>query len=168
MVERDEMSGKNSVGIAAVTHLQNKSEMRSELFNLLDQMKVRNNIKITPKADVMVKPNICLVCGYETGATVDPFIIKCLVDWLLQNYDIKTITIGEADATELNVDVAFKVLGWEDTFNHYTSVNSLGLLIEKVGLDAVFVCIPNFLHYNAAKDALEHDLPVFTMKGDGC
>ena len=127
IVERDEMSGKNVVGIAKVTHLPNKSEMRNELFNLLDQMKARNNIKITPKADVMVKPNICLVRGYETGATVDPFIIKCLVDWLLQNYDIETITIGEADATELNVDVAFKVLGWEDTFNHYTNVRLLNL-----------------------------------------
>ena len=49
----------------------------------------------------MIKPNICLVRGYETGVGVDPFIVKCLVDWLLQNYEIEEITIGEADATEL-------------------------------------------------------------------
>ncbi len=121
------MTEKNIVGIAKVKHPQNKPEIKSALYNLLAQMKTRNKIKITPKANIMVKPNICLVKGYETGATVDPFVVKCLVDWLLQNYDIETITIGEADATELNVEVAFKVLGWEDTFNQYPNVKLLNL-----------------------------------------
>ncbi len=111
------MKEKNIVGIAKVKHPQNKSEIKSALFDLLNQIKQRDNVKIPQKADVMIKPNICLVRGYETGVSVDPFIIKCLIDWLLQNYDVKTITIGEADATELNVEVAFKVLGWEDSFN---------------------------------------------------
>jgi uncharacterized protein (DUF362 family) len=123
----DKMTKKNIVGIAKVKHFQNKSEIESIFFNLLNQMKKVGEIKIPPKADVMIKPNICLVKGYETGATVDPFVVKCLVEWLVQNYDIKTITIGEADATELNVDVAFKVLGWEDTFSQYLDVRLLNL-----------------------------------------
>lgn len=121
------MKGKNIVGLAKIKHPQNKSEIESTLFNLLDQMKKRNEINIPKKANIMIKPNICLVRGYETGATVDPFIVKCLVDWLIQNYDIETITIGEADATQLNIDIAFKVLGWEDTFNHYPNVRLLNL-----------------------------------------
>ena len=121
------MIEKNIVGIAKVRHPQNKSEIESTLFSLLNQMKKRGKIKIPSKADVMIKPNICLVKGYETGATVDPFVVKSLVDWLLQNYDIETITIGEADATELNVDVAFKVLGWEDIFDQYSNVQLLNL-----------------------------------------
>ena len=121
------MPEKNIVGIAKVKHLKNESAIESALFNLLDQMKKRGKIKIPQKANVMIKPNICLVRGYETGVSVDPFIVKCLVDWLLQNYDIETITIGEADATELNVEVAFKVLGWEDTFNRYPNVKLLNL-----------------------------------------
>jgi uncharacterized protein (DUF362 family) len=121
------MKEKNTVGIAKVKHFQNKSEIKGALFNLLTQMKKRGEIKIPPKANIMIKPNICLVRGYETGATVDPFVVKCLVDWLLQNYDIKNITIGEADATELNVNVAFKVLGWEATFNQYSNVQLLNL-----------------------------------------
>jgi len=121
------MIEKNIVGIAKVNHPQNKSEIESALFNLLTQMKQRGKIKIPPKASIMIKPNICLVRGYETGTTVDPFIVKSLVDWLLQNYNIETITIGEADATELNVEVAFKVLGWEDAFNHYSNVRRLNL-----------------------------------------
>ena len=130
------MTEINIVGIAKVKHLRNELEIKDALFNLLDQMKTRNKIKIPPKANIMIKPNICLVKGYETGVSVDPFVIKCLVDWLLQNYDIKTITIGEADATELNVEVAFKVLGWEDTFNQYPNVRLLNLTKdERVEVD---------------------------------
>ena len=123
----NKMVRKSNVGIVRVENPQNKSEIRNALFNLLDQMKERGEIKIPQKADIMIKPNICLVRGYETGATVDPFVVKCLIDWLLQNYNIKAITIGEADATELNIEVAFKVLGWEDTFNQYSNVRLLNL-----------------------------------------
>jgi uncharacterized protein (DUF362 family) len=121
------MTEKNIVGIAKVKHPQNKSEIESALFNLLDQMKEKGKIKIPKKADVMIKPNIYMVRGYETGVSVDPFIVKCLVDWLLKNYDIETITIGEADATGLSVEVAFKVLGCEDVFNQYSNVRLLNL-----------------------------------------
>ena len=121
------MAKKSIIGIAKVTQLQNKSEIKSKLFDLLNQMKMRDEIKIPPTASVIIKPNICLVKGYETGATVDPFIIKCLVDWLLQNYNIKVINIGESDATALNVDVAFKVLGWDNTFKEYPNVCLLNL-----------------------------------------
>ena len=72
------MEEKNIVGIAKVTHPQNKSEIESALFNLLDQMKERNKIKIPPKADVMIKPNICLVKSYETGVSVDPLLLNVL------------------------------------------------------------------------------------------
>jgi uncharacterized protein (DUF362 family) len=135
------MTKKNIVGIAKVKHPQNNSEIRSALFNLLNQMKQRDKIKIPPKANVMIKPNICLVRGYETGVSVDPFIVKCLIDWLLQNYDIEAITIGEADATELNVEVAFKVLGWEDTFNQYPNVKLLNLTKDEyidINLDGLY------------------------------
>lgn len=137
---------KNFVGITKVKHLQNKSEIRAALFNLLDLMKERTKIKIPQKADIMVKPNICHLSDYETGVTVDPFIVKCLVDWLLQNYDIETITIGEADTTELNVDAAFKVLGWEDTFNQYPTVKLLNLTKDE------YVAVnPNGLHFKNLK-----------------
>ena len=76
---------KNIVGIARVKHPQNKSEIESTLFNLLDERKERNKIKIPSNANVMTKPNICLVRGYETGVSVDPFIVKYLVERLSQN-----------------------------------------------------------------------------------
>jgi uncharacterized protein (DUF362 family) len=167
------MAEKNIVGIAKVKHPQNKSEIESVLFNLLDQMNERGKIKITPKANIMIKPNIGLVRGYETGATVDPFVVKCLVDWLLQNYDIETITIGEADATELNVYVAFKVLGWEDTFNQYSNVRLLNLTKDElvdINLNGLY-----FKNLKMSKSYMESDflisvakLKTHTMTGITC
>ena len=156
------MPEKNIVGIAKVKHPQNKSEIESALFNLLDQMKERNKIKIPPKADVMIKPNICLVKSYETGVSVDPFIVKCLVDGLLQNYDIETITIGEADATELNVEVAFKVLDWEDTFNQYPNVKLLNLTKDEyvdIDLNGLY-----FKKIKMSKSYMESDFLISVAK----
>ena len=167
------MTEINIIGIAKVQHLQNKSEIKSALVNLLNQMKDRGKINIPPKANVMIKPNICLVKGCETGATVDPFIVKSLVDWLLQNYDIRTITIGEADATELNVNVAFKVLGWEDAFNLYSNVRLLNLTKDEyvdVDLDGSY-----FKNFKMSKSYMESDflisvgkLKTHTMTGITC
>ena len=80
------MPEKNIVGIAKVEHTQNKSEIRNQLFNLLGLRKEKSKIKIPTKANIMIKPNICLVSGYVTGVSVDPCIVKCLVDWLSQNW----------------------------------------------------------------------------------
>ena len=40
-------------------------------------------------------------------------------------------------------------------------------MYENADLDAVFVCLPNFLHYDAVKSAMEHNLHVFCEKPMG-
>jgi UDP-N-acetylglucosamine 3-dehydrogenase len=40
-------------------------------------------------------------------------------------------------------------------------------MYEDSDLNAVFICLPNFLHYDAVKSALEHDLHVFCEKPMG-
>ena len=40
-------------------------------------------------------------------------------------------------------------------------------MYDDTDLDAVFVCLPNFLHYEAVKSALEYDLHVFCEKPMG-
>jgi len=40
-------------------------------------------------------------------------------------------------------------------------------MFDNSDLDAVFVCLPNFLHFEAVKSALEHDLHVFCEKPMG-
>ena len=136
------MNEKSVVGIAKVKNLRDKSEIKNALFNLLDQMRARNKLKIKAKANIMIKPNICFVKGYETGTTVDPFLVKCLVEWLLKTYDIESIIIGEADATILKVDVAFKVLGWEEAFRQYQNIHLLNLTKDKsvnVDIDGLYL-----------------------------
>lgn len=121
------MNEGNIVGIVKISKLQNKEEIKNCLENILNTLKEKNKVNIPINSNVMIKPNICLVKGYETGATVDPYIVKCLVDWILKNYKVKSIIIGEADATQLNIDLAFKVLGWEETFAGYQNVKLLNL-----------------------------------------
>lgn len=121
------MVKKTYVGVKKVNDLRDRSGAEKALTYLLDEIKARGTMNIPDNARVMIKPNVCLVKGCETGATVDPFVVKCLVDWLLANYRIDEIAIGEADATQLNIDVAFKVLGWEETFQSYPKVRLLNL-----------------------------------------
>lgn len=59
---------------------------------------------------------------------------------------------GEEFAKKLNIS---KVYG------DYTE------MYEDSDLNAVFICLPNFLHYDAVKSALEHDLHVFCEKPMG-
>jgi predicted dehydrogenase len=40
-------------------------------------------------------------------------------------------------------------------------------MYDNASLDAVFICLPNFLHFDAVKSALEHDLHVFCEKPMG-
>jgi uncharacterized protein (DUF362 family) len=123
---------KSIVGITKLKKLQNKFEIRNSIFNLLNEIKDKSNLKIPPNSNIMIKPNICLVRSCYSGVTVDPFIVKCLVDWLLKNYNIKMIYIGEADATQLNIDIGFKILGWEETFSEYKNVKLINLTNDEL------------------------------------
>jgi len=158
----EEKNEKKVVGISKVGQLQNKSEIKCVLFDMLDQMKAKVEIKIPSKAKIMIKPNICYVKGHETGATADPYIVKCLIEWLLQNYDIETITIGEANATSLNADIAFKVLGWEDMFKSFNNVRLLNLTKDEyknIQLDGLY-----FRRLNMSKTYMESDFLISVAK----
>lgn len=115
------------VGLNRIENIQDSARIRAALGTLLDDMKRRSAFSIPQDAHILIKPNICSIKGFETGATVDPFIVQCLVDWLLQNYSIKRIMIGETDATDLNLNVALKILGWEKTFAGYPNVELVNM-----------------------------------------
>jgi len=150
------------VVIAKIEQIRNRAEIRNAITGMLNDMKVKDKIKIPLQAKVMIKPNICHIQGYETGATVDPFIVECLVEWLLKNYDVKIITIGEADSAELNADIAFKVLGWEDTFKQSPKVHLLNLTKDeyvKTKLDGLY-----FKELNMSKTYMESDFLISIAK----
>lgn len=146
---------ENIIIISKIKQFQNKLYIKNDTFNLLDIMKNKDKIKIPSKADIMIKPNICHIKSYDTGATVDPFIVKCIVDWLLQNYDINSITIGEADASELDIDTAFELLGWKSTFNSYPNVRLLNITKDEhidINLDGLY-----FKKLKMSKSYMESD-----------
>lgn len=118
---------KKMVIIRRIEQSQSKTQIRDSLYNILNYLKNQDKIKIFRRAKIMIKPNLCCIKGYETGATVDPFLVRCLVEWLLQNYDIDIIFIGESDATKLDADIAFEVLGWKHTFKSFSKVQLLNL-----------------------------------------
>lgn len=115
------------VGLNRIKNIQDQIQIRAGLNTLLDDMKRRGAFSIPQDAHVVIKPNICAVKGFETGATVDPFVVRCLVDWILQNYSPESILISESDATDLNLNVALKILGWEKTFADYPDVRLVNM-----------------------------------------
>jgi len=54
--------------------------------------------------------------GPETGATVDPRVVRALIQWLRACHHPQRIIIAEADATHLSADMAFRALGWKKLF----------------------------------------------------
>lgn len=164
---------QNKVGIKKIDDVLNKSEIQNGVFNLLNMMKERDLIAIPKNATVFIKANICLVKSFDTGATVDPFVAKCVVDWLLENFEIHKIIIGEADATMLNIDIAFKVLGWEEYFEEYPNVKLLNLAkddLTEIVLDGLY-----FKNLKMSRIYLESDylislgkLKTHTMTGITC
>jgi uncharacterized protein (DUF362 family) len=121
------MDARNIVGITRVSDIRDHQSIRKVFRTLLDTLSDAGIIRIPTNASVMIKPNICLVRGYETGATVDPFLVECLIEWLIDHYSIREITIGESDATMLNIDIAFKALGWERMVQKFAIVSLLNL-----------------------------------------
>ncbi len=120
---------KNLVGITQVQDVDNRAEIRSAFYDLLDL--IRPELPFQRGKRVLVKANLCLIKGYETGATVDPFVVRCFAEWLLERYDPAEIIIAEGDATHLNADIAFKVLGWQRVFGDLPRTRLLNLSADE-------------------------------------
>lgn len=73
-----------------------------------------NTLEIMPKElPVVIKPNLCCIKTHETGATTDPSIIKAIINYMKKHHFAKEFYIVESDATALNADVAFQLLGYD-------------------------------------------------------
>lgn len=116
---------ENLVVIDKVKDINSKEEIGNTFFKILDYFKPI--IKIPRNATIVIKVNLCLLIGPETGGTVDPVIAKLLCRWFLEHYDIKKIYLAEADATHLDANMAFKVLGWKNLTDEMEKVSFLNL-----------------------------------------
>lgn len=91
---------------------------------------LQSHLTIPSGARVMIKLNLCLLKGHETGATVNPQVAKALAEWILENYNVETIFLAEADATHLSADMAFQILGWHDFFKDSPRIKLFNLSLD--------------------------------------
>jgi len=100
-----------------VSDIRNYEAIQDGIKALLDKFKKK--VTMPDKATVIIKVNLCMLMGSETGATVDPRVARAIVEWLKSSYNIERIIIAEADATHLSADMAFKALGWRKYFREW-------------------------------------------------
>jgi uncharacterized protein (DUF362 family) len=113
------------VWVETVDNIFCHQEIKHILASIMENFKA--GMTLGPSSKVMIKLNLCLLKGFETGATVNPYVARALVEWLLENYDLEMIYLAEADATHLSADMAFKILGWHDLFKDLPKVRFLNL-----------------------------------------
>ena len=124
------MNKKNLVCLDRVSDISSYREVKESIERILNPLATR--ISIRKGGSVVIKVNLCLLKGPETGATVDPLVAKAVVGWLSDRYDPRQIFIAEADATHLSADMAFRILGWEDYFQGFENVKLLNLSRDEI------------------------------------
>lgn len=113
------------VYIDKVRDIFSYDEIKKVVFRILENIKGSSNLSVT--STVLLKLNLCLLKGPETGATVDPRVARAVVDWLVEEHDLARVYLAEADATHLSADMAFKALGWCKYFKDDPKVQFLNL-----------------------------------------
>ena len=125
------MSVKSQPVVSAVKvkNIDDMAQVRDGVYGLLD--KFEHFVPPLNNARVLLKINLCLLLGPETGATVDPMVVRYFIDWLLQNRPVREVIIAEADATHMCADLAYRALGWEKFFTDMDKVRFLNLSEDK-------------------------------------
>lgn len=72
-----------------------------------------DDLKLGSDSVVAIKPNLCCIKSFETGATTDPHVVEEIIRCLKDDYGVTSIYIVESDATQVLADMAFKLLGYE-------------------------------------------------------
>ena len=121
---------KARIGILCVEDIDDDVLVRNKMFELLEMY--HDTINLPPRARILIKVNLCLLLGCETGATVDPRLVKYLAEWLLEKYNIDEIVIAESDATALNADRAYYGLGWDQLLNDIPKLRYLNLSKDEI------------------------------------
>jgi uncharacterized protein (DUF362 family) len=127
------------VGIVRAEDIDDNALVRAKMYELLNLL--RDSIQTPADARVLIKVNLCLLLDCETGATVDPRLVRFLAEWLLERRSIKKIIIAESDATALDADRAFYCLGWDRILAEVPQTHYLNLSHDervKVKLDGLF------------------------------
>ncbi len=132
-------NGTATVGIVRVPDIDDDAQVRSKMFELLELLAPAVR-PIPANARIIVKVNLCLLLDCETGATIDPRLVRYLAEWLLERCDPQEIIIAESDATALSADRAFYGLGWDQMLCDLPRTRYLNLTADervKVAVDGL-------------------------------
>lgn len=126
------------VCIDRVGDIRSFPQIQRTLYSILAPFE--DQIRIPPGGRAMIKLNLCLLKGPETGSTVDPMVAKALVGWLLERFDLRKVYLAEADATHLGAEMAFRALGWYEVFAGQEKVEFFNLSDdERVPVKSKFI-----------------------------
>ncbi len=128
------------VGIVQVQDIDNDAQVRMKMYELLGLL--QDDIQIPAEARVLIKVNLCLLLDSETGATVDPRLVRFLIEWLQERHKVREIIVAEADATALSADRAYYGLGWDCILAGLPGIHYLNLSKDekvKVNFDGLFM-----------------------------
>lgn len=120
----------STVGAIKLQSYDSIEDIRNGVYGLMDQFN-----QLIPKlenAQVLMKINLCLLLGPETGATTDPRVVQALVEWIVEKRPVREIILAESDATHMSADIAYRALGWEKIFKNMTKVRFLNLSKDKL------------------------------------
>lgn len=134
------MSAVAKVGIVRAENIDDDQLVRAKMYELLDLL--QDQIKMAPNAQVLVKVNLCLLLDCETGATIDPRLVKFMAEWLLERRKVREIIIAESDATALSADRAYYGLGWDRILADVPKTRYLNLSCDervKVKIEGLFL-----------------------------
>jgi uncharacterized protein (DUF362 family) len=106
-----------TVAVKSVSDIKDYKSVHTGIGAMLENLTA--GLKIPKRASILIKLNLCLLMGPETGATVDPRVARGIVEWLMGNYDLEKVILAEADATHLSAGMAFKALGWRKYFKEH-------------------------------------------------
>lgn len=89
------------------------TDTTESVSNAVDKAMQMTKFSVKPDIPIIIKPNLCCIRSFETGATTDPSIVEALVRYIKRKFRSKKFYIVESNATALNADLAFKLLGYE-------------------------------------------------------
>jgi len=148
------------VGIVQAQNIDDDLLVRTKMYELLDLLQDR--IQIPENGRVLVKVNLCLLLDCDTGATIDPRLVRYLAEWLIEKYGVKEIVIAESDATTLSADRAFYGLGWDSILAQVPKTRYLNLTkddLVKIKLDGLY-----FKELEMSKTFMEADYVISFAK----
>jgi uncharacterized protein (DUF362 family) len=81
---------------------------------VVDEILDISEFSVDPNVPIIIKPNLCAIKSPETGATTDPIVVEALIDSIREKFNARDFFIVESNATMLNADLAFRLLGYHE------------------------------------------------------